>query len=1073
MNESPLWRSRAIFITSTFRDMQAERDWLSAHVFPVLEERLLERFHHLEVVDLRWGVDSASTAEGTRESMVLSVCLGEIKRCRPFLVGLLGDRYGWRPQLPAAMNHAAREAGFDEDVTGKSVTELEILFGALAGPDQQKRSWFYLRDPLPYERMGADGARYSDEYSQDAADPRNVASLRHLKDRLTATLPGRVRTYRVNWNPTTRAIEQTDLKTWGEQVLKDLWSDLDAETAAFLQQAPRTWQQQERWLLDEFVERKARTFVGRRTSLQGLLDGALSTAAEDSPWAACVTGAPGAGKSTLFAQLCRRLHLEDVVLLAHAAGIGVRSTQVDLMLRRFAGELAAIVGQPDVLDERSTSSDIDVAFNRLLHQVAATRRVVLAVDAFNLFETTPRATYVTWLPKEWPANARLIVTTVPGQASEVLLQRPGVTERALGPLHDLDEARAIVRVICRRYHRTLNTAVEDALLAKRDRNGAMSFGNPLWLEIATEELNLLDSQTLDTFDTKDGSDESGADRVVSMLLDVVHRMPGDAADLYGFMLDRAERHFGQGWTRAFVNTIAVSRGGWREMDFADFMPALSGEAGATWDPLRFAGVRRAFRTHVVQTGRDGQWTFAHEQMRAAVTRRSFASPTSARQWHRRLADHLERLPVTDPVAQSESMFHVIRADDLYRGARVYADDVRASGDTLWELHTRAASWATQALNQYISEDEGEGIGWAAALLDQDLPESDDFAVASGIVLEVAARLLETSPVAGGMLLQMCVNHLTNRWNRSPRTHRHHWAALLHQAYTSLGACAIAAGRAAEAERWLRDALAIAESIASENAPADVHIVRVASAHAKLGDLWMRLARDPEQAFGHYTRAVAIVGTAQSDAARNTWIEFECDVAECQLAMGELIAAARTFESAYDATLRHDASDSRQSMEREGIDERLSVLEEKLGNIALRQNDAPRATLYFQQSLARRQRLLERNPGRLDWARAVAVASSKLGDAHLKNGDLLAADRAYQEDLRITRTLWKRTLDRSDVGRDLAVTYHKLARLRSQQNRHKEAISYLTDCRRTLAELMRKGVAFDQQMRQLWQALIGG
>ena len=40
--------------------MHAERDWLRNHVLPVLEERLRARQHHLETIELRWGVDTAS-----------------------------------------------------------------------------------------------------------------------------------------------------------------------------------------------------------------------------------------------------------------------------------------------------------------------------------------------------------------------------------------------------------------------------------------------------------------------------------------------------------------------------------------------------------------------------------------------------------------------------------------------------------------------------------------------------------------------------------------------------------------------------------------------------------------------------------------------------------------------------------------------------------------------------------------------------------------------------------------------------------------------------------------------------
>jgi hypothetical protein len=67
-----------------FRDMHAERDWLRTHVFPELEDRLRARCHHLETIDLRWGVDSASAEqEQEHEVAVLTVCLDEIKWSRP------------------------------------------------------------------------------------------------------------------------------------------------------------------------------------------------------------------------------------------------------------------------------------------------------------------------------------------------------------------------------------------------------------------------------------------------------------------------------------------------------------------------------------------------------------------------------------------------------------------------------------------------------------------------------------------------------------------------------------------------------------------------------------------------------------------------------------------------------------------------------------------------------------------------------------------------------------------------------------------------------------------------------
>src|SRR5262249_20453792 len=78
--------------------MQHEREVLRERVFPVIDERLRARRHHLEIVDLRWGIWTSDEAkQADRQMRVLSVCLDEVARCRPYFLALIGDRYGWVP----------------------------------------------------------------------------------------------------------------------------------------------------------------------------------------------------------------------------------------------------------------------------------------------------------------------------------------------------------------------------------------------------------------------------------------------------------------------------------------------------------------------------------------------------------------------------------------------------------------------------------------------------------------------------------------------------------------------------------------------------------------------------------------------------------------------------------------------------------------------------------------------------------------------------------------------------------------------------------------------------------------
>lgn len=82
-----------IFISSTFKDMHSERDYLVNVIFPRLREFCHNKGLELLDVDLRWGI----TEQEAKEDKVLEICLDEIEKCKPFFIGLLGERYGWVP----------------------------------------------------------------------------------------------------------------------------------------------------------------------------------------------------------------------------------------------------------------------------------------------------------------------------------------------------------------------------------------------------------------------------------------------------------------------------------------------------------------------------------------------------------------------------------------------------------------------------------------------------------------------------------------------------------------------------------------------------------------------------------------------------------------------------------------------------------------------------------------------------------------------------------------------------------------------------------------------------------------
>src|SRR5687767_3245954 len=83
-----------VFISSTFIDLQPEREQLIKKVFPRIRALCRERGVEFTEIDLRWGI----TQEESRSGKTIRICLEEIDRC-PYFIGILGSRYGWRPGI--------------------------------------------------------------------------------------------------------------------------------------------------------------------------------------------------------------------------------------------------------------------------------------------------------------------------------------------------------------------------------------------------------------------------------------------------------------------------------------------------------------------------------------------------------------------------------------------------------------------------------------------------------------------------------------------------------------------------------------------------------------------------------------------------------------------------------------------------------------------------------------------------------------------------------------------------------------------------------------------------------------
>lgn len=128
-------RELRVFVSSTFDDMKEdERKYLVDTVFPAIKNECKDRGVYFIPYDLRWGI----TEEQKKNGQVVDVCLTAIKKCKPFFIGLLGERYGTKPNPDDLINNSNLKIKFpflEENFKNElSLTDIEMQYGVLREP---------------------------------------------------------------------------------------------------------------------------------------------------------------------------------------------------------------------------------------------------------------------------------------------------------------------------------------------------------------------------------------------------------------------------------------------------------------------------------------------------------------------------------------------------------------------------------------------------------------------------------------------------------------------------------------------------------------------------------------------------------------------------------------------------------------------------------------------------------------------------------------------------------------------------------------------------------------------------
>ncbi len=500
-----------LFISSTFRDMQEEREHLVKKVFPEIRSLCRSRGIRFTEVDLRWGL----TDENVKLGQVIRACLEEVDRCRPYFIGITGSRYGYIPSLLDMY----KDPGLLEDfpwleravLEEMSITEMEAYYAVLGddtGRTPSNDARFFFREPV------AEATESDDELLRLAAFQERIRA----KDAPVASF--------------------ADEESLGRLISDHLIEVIDRD---FPDVQPPSPLEEERRRHQAFSFSRRRAYIPNTDNLKRLNEHAASG---DPPLV--VQAVSGSGKSSLFAFWAhqhRRTRPETIVI-EHYVGIGATATDHLAIIRHFCMEVKELFGREESVPTLPES--LEQAFGQWAgyadHELEKRgNRLILIIDGLNQLQG--KGARLRWIPDLIPPSIRLIISTTEVSDTAGFRDR-GWRLFELDPLSDAEREAVIVRYLAE-YRKSLNTS-QVSQIARDEK-----CGHPLFLRTMLEELRLVGSHE----DLQKRIDESLA--------------TAGTDDLFQSVLGRMENDYGADTINAVLSLLWTSRTGLDEEEMSE------------------------------------------------------------------------------------------------------------------------------------------------------------------------------------------------------------------------------------------------------------------------------------------------------------------------------------------------------------------------------------------------------------------------------------------------------------------------------------------------------------------------
>ncbi len=374
-------RNVRVFISSTFRDMIDERDYLMKNVFPEIKQSCKEYGIDFTEIDLRWGV----TNEEAEQGKVIEICLHEIDKSRPYFIGILGERYGWVPDETVRFKIEKTLENFQwlhQDFQDKlSITEMEIQYGVLRNTKMKGNAFFYLRD----KSLTPENPDFFEK--ENSCDHKKLQKLKHkLLEQ---------KEYPVH--------EFDSIKKLGELIANDLQQAIIRDTKLEQKLTPIL-----KFRVNQInhIKQHSDFYIPEKKSLKKLDELVDSNANK-----IVIYSPQGNGKTALLSHWIRKNFEQKNTfpLLFHLTGASSEYATINALFWNISKEISAIFNFENEYNPDYENPAQEIL--RILKKVDRLYKVIIVIDGIENIKANPFFSKLYWLPIGIPQNITFIIST--------------------------------------------------------------------------------------------------------------------------------------------------------------------------------------------------------------------------------------------------------------------------------------------------------------------------------------------------------------------------------------------------------------------------------------------------------------------------------------------------------------------------------------------------------------------------------------------------------------------------------------------------------------------------------------